>query len=61
MDEIRLTQFPFLNVLIPCLLAVSLAAVTEPVPTCVSPYGVRDDTVCIAADGYPYYHGVQVG
>lgn len=40
--------------------ALPVAVFTRPVPDCVSPYGVRDDTVCVYA-GYPYDHGIQVG
>ena len=33
----------------------------KPIPPCSTPYGVQDVSTCIAADGYPYRHGVQVG
>lgn len=51
---------PVVMFLVAIILFPLSAAVTEPVPNCVSPYGIRDDTVCVYA-GYPYDHGTQVG
>lgn len=40
---------------------VAVVFTAKPVPSCESPYGTRDVDTCIAADGYAYRHGVQVG
>lgn len=52
------------RVIVAVVIVVAFVAVVftvGPVPQCESPYGVRDVDTCIAADGYAYRHGVQVG
>lgn len=43
------------------IVCVALIVSARPVPYCETPYGIRDAGTCIAGDGYPYYHGTQVG
>ena len=40
------------------LITLRVFGVIHPIPSCETPYGVRDEVTCIAADGYPYNHGV---
>lgn len=40
------------------ILTLWATGVLHPVPYCETPYGVRDAQTCIAADGYPYRHGI---
>lgn len=56
-----MTRSTLIAIIVTVLLVGLVAANAKPIPSCITPYGINDPDVCIAADGYPYKHGIQVG